>query len=423
MADEYFGSLGSNEEDARRDMRPIREVLVVDADPAWAPATQALLESQGFNVHHAQDAGQAESFCRLNQPDFIVMELILPAESGFELCDRMKRKDATIPVLIYSVIDMETARDLAARCGADGYLVKPGDPAELAEMIHRLGRVVYDRHRLGEGRTLYTIQFACTNCDHRMSATDRHRGRFVTCPECEHKVQVPKITQNFRKDALNFRSGSGSSSSTRFDPREFLRVRCQHCGLRYVLYEGRKVRNCPSCGKAQEGAVKISSDPVARAALISSRRVLVLRNGPNRGKKLLLPSKTVTIGRSEECQIRFVDEQIADRHCTLKPVEGGILVFDLGAPGGTFIDEVRVEGKATLQPGHMLRVGKYHLQLALNQQLADIIGEETKSSQKSGPRMSMPKATTTTSASAVATEAASIIQLYWEQVRQTTLAE
>ena len=68
--------------------------------------------------------------------------------------------------------------------------------------------------------------------------------------------------------------------------------------------------------------------------------LVVLRNGPNRGKKLLLPSKTVTIGRSEECQIRFVDEQIADRHCTLKPVEGGILVFDLGAPGGTFIDEV-----------------------------------------------------------------------------------
>ena len=103
-------------------------ILLIEDDAASADSLKALLELHGYRVQVAKDGGQAHSAFHMRRPDFVITDLILPGENGFELIDRMKRSDESVPVLVLSAISLEDARALTERLGADGYLTKPAVP-------------------------------------------------------------------------------------------------------------------------------------------------------------------------------------------------------------------------------------------------------------------------------------------------------
>jgi two-component system OmpR family response regulator len=165
-------------------------VLLVEDDVDSAAATKLILERSGMTVKVARDGGQAQSFFVMQKPDFIILDLILPGESGFEICDRIKHADHTIPILILSAIDSDESRALAKRVGADDYLTKPVEPERLVATIHRVAKLVWSKSRLDEPKESDRIRFTCI-CGKRFRVSTAHKGRSMTCPQCGEALTVP----------------------------------------------------------------------------------------------------------------------------------------------------------------------------------------------------------------------------------------
>lgn len=171
----------------------IHRILVVEDDRDQATALKALLEKNRFTVEIAKDAGQAHVGYTMHLPDFVILDVMLPNNiSGFEVCEKMKRHDPNVPILMVSAIDLDDARELAKRVGADGYLLKPYDHDFLLREIKRVGEFVWRRKHLGDNSaTAERVRFACTECGKHLKVKGSHRGRTLTCPKCGQSVVVP----------------------------------------------------------------------------------------------------------------------------------------------------------------------------------------------------------------------------------------
>jgi DNA-binding response OmpR family regulator len=169
------------------------QILLVEDEAETAAFMKELLEQRGYRVDVARDAGQAQSQFAVRKPDFIILDLILPGQSGFELCDRFKQLEKSVPILIVSVIDMEDSRNLARKVGADGYLTKPVDPDELIETVSRISQAVWNKNRSGISADVQSerVRFSCS-CGKRFRVRPVHRGKPLTCPNCGESVLVPR---------------------------------------------------------------------------------------------------------------------------------------------------------------------------------------------------------------------------------------
>ena len=100
-----------------------QNILVVEDKPETCEFLKAMLERNGYMVRVATDGGQAHSTFAMYKPDIVLLDLILPGESGFEICERLKAHRDTVPVLVLSAIDLESSRNLAAKAGADAIVI------------------------------------------------------------------------------------------------------------------------------------------------------------------------------------------------------------------------------------------------------------------------------------------------------------
>lgn len=171
----------------------VNRIMVVEDDPDTAEFLKTLLEQHKFDVVVAKDGGQAQGLFLMKKPDFVILDLILPGESGFEVCERLKQTDRSVPVLILSAIDMTDAVNLARRVGADGYLTKPFEPDLLIKMIRDVARKVWQkvREEWGTSDDDRRVHFSC-KCGKKFKVSPTHRGKTLTCPKCGETVVVPR---------------------------------------------------------------------------------------------------------------------------------------------------------------------------------------------------------------------------------------
>jgi len=172
----------------------VHTVLLVDHDRDTGLRLRALLADEGYELLVATDGGQAHSLVERRPPDFIILEVDLPgAESGFEVCERLKQARRQIPVVILTRVDLPRARQLGARVGADGYLIKPADIDRLPEIIPALAQQLRQRQLAEEqpADTTPPVRFHC-RCGKRFKVAHQHRGKTLTCPNCGEPVLVPR---------------------------------------------------------------------------------------------------------------------------------------------------------------------------------------------------------------------------------------
>ncbi|QDV48750.1 response regulator transcription factor [Gimesia fumaroli] len=178
----------------RRDMTRsiVNHILVVEDEQDTALFLRTLLEEHGYHVTIAKDGGQAHSSFSMHKPDFVILDLILPHESGFEICEHMKQRECHVPILILTAIDSPESRQLATRVGADGYLLKPCNPDELLELIKEISNDLWEQEHLPpeKVKTEERIHFFCP-CGKKLKVRIKHRGRTMTCPACHESLMVP----------------------------------------------------------------------------------------------------------------------------------------------------------------------------------------------------------------------------------------
>jgi CheY-like chemotaxis protein len=96
-----------------------------------------ILEPAGFGVTEAQDGLEALAQVQQNQPDVVVLDVLMPRLDGLAVCRalRSQAETADLPIIILSTSVQATAVEEGLRAGADKYLFKPISPAELIEHI------------------------------------------------------------------------------------------------------------------------------------------------------------------------------------------------------------------------------------------------------------------------------------------------
>lgn len=115
-------------------------VLVVDDDARLRTLLQRYLADHGFRVTTADTAAQARDRLRFLQPDLMVLDVMMPGESGLSLTESLKSEGAAVPIILLTAAGTPDDRIAGFEAGADDYLPKPFDPRELVLRIRAMLR-------------------------------------------------------------------------------------------------------------------------------------------------------------------------------------------------------------------------------------------------------------------------------------------
>nr|MBC8291064.1 response regulator [Planctomycetota bacterium] len=245
---------------------PLDRIVIVNDDDSQVAETRSILEAKGMQISVARDGGQAHGAIRMETPDMVLLQVILPGESGFEICEKLKQQNPRLPILMVTEVDLDSACNLAERVGADGYLTRPHTEDDLFTIMQQVADAVWKRTRQEEETEKEekgVIRFRC-RCGTRLSEKFSNRGKFVTCETCQETVRVPNQTIH---EFITKRSAVSDKGDS-LQPLKFVTVKCQSCSTFYRLANVQgDLRKCPLCGFRPAVPLSIFVAPLARAAL------------------------------------------------------------------------------------------------------------------------------------------------------------
>ncbi len=117
-------------------------VLVVDDDARLRALLSRYLAEQGFRVTTAGHAAEAREQMRFMQPDLLVLDVMMPGETGLSLTNSLRAQRADLPILLLTARGAPEDRIAGFEAGADDYLGKPFEPYELVLRLRAMLRRV-----------------------------------------------------------------------------------------------------------------------------------------------------------------------------------------------------------------------------------------------------------------------------------------
>lgn len=121
-----------------------QKVLVVEDDINIAELLRLYLEKDGFEVKIAHDGGEGLKLAENEQPDLVLLDIMLPVLDGWQVCRRLRKTTKTPIIMLTAKGEMED-KVSGLEMGADDYIVKPFEVKELLARVHAVLR------RTGEG--------------------------------------------------------------------------------------------------------------------------------------------------------------------------------------------------------------------------------------------------------------------------------
>ena len=126
-----------------------RRILVIEDDRKTADIVRLYLENDGYQVLTAYDGAEGLDIAREGKPDLIVLDLLLPAISGLEVC-RTLRRESDVPIIMLTALSTEQDKLQGLALEADDYVTKPFSPRELVARVRAvLRRTTEDSLYLG----------------------------------------------------------------------------------------------------------------------------------------------------------------------------------------------------------------------------------------------------------------------------------
>jgi len=143
----------------------MKSVLIIEDNPTMLRALEDNFEIKGYRVKIARDGEQGLNAALAENPDLIILDIMLPKINGYEICSQIRKKNLDMPIIMLTAKDQESDVILGLNLGADDYVTKPFSIKEL------LARAEAFMRRRGEGEPeiykfgncqLYTITGAFT---------------------------------------------------------------------------------------------------------------------------------------------------------------------------------------------------------------------------------------------------------------------
>jgi DNA-binding response OmpR family regulator len=117
-------------------------VLVVDDDRKTVDLVRLYLERAGFTVQVGYDGRQALELARLQPPELVILDLMLPYVDGLDVCHVLRQEVGHVPIIMLSARSTEADKLGGLETGADDYVTKPFSPAELVARVKAVLRRV-----------------------------------------------------------------------------------------------------------------------------------------------------------------------------------------------------------------------------------------------------------------------------------------
>jgi DNA-binding response OmpR family regulator len=113
-----------------------RKILIAEDEPSLVFTLRDTLESEGYDVHVVEDGLLALDRVLEVKPDLLILDLMLPGRSGFDICKDIRDRKLTFPIIMLTARDQETDKVNGLTIGADDYITKPFGVKELLARIH-----------------------------------------------------------------------------------------------------------------------------------------------------------------------------------------------------------------------------------------------------------------------------------------------
>jgi two-component system, OmpR family, alkaline phosphatase synthesis response regulator PhoP len=128
--------------------RPAR-ILIADDHPQGVELLDAYLADTGYEIETAYDGEETLDKVRDWRPDLVLLDIMMPKISGFEVCKRLKTDPSTrgVAVLMITALDQPSDVERAVDAGTDDFLTKPINQTDL---LHRIRALLASRQKSGE---------------------------------------------------------------------------------------------------------------------------------------------------------------------------------------------------------------------------------------------------------------------------------
>lgn len=186
-------------------------ILVVDDDNRLRELLRKYLSDNGFVVISATDAANARAKLASLAFDLIILDLMMPGESGLEFAADY-RKSSTTPILMLTAMGEAEDRIRGLENGADDYLTKPFEPRELLLRVNNILKRVPRPTAADDGPRLVQMGTASFDLDRGQLMVDGQPVRLTTVEVQLLKVLAERPGAPFSRDDLIERTGAGTDA-------------------------------------------------------------------------------------------------------------------------------------------------------------------------------------------------------------------
>jgi len=192
-------------------------VLIVDDEFAGRETLQSVLEGEGYQLEMAENGVQAIEKAKKLLPDVILLDVMMPGMTGFEVCQRIRNDPeiAEIPIIVLTALDDRESLLTALKAGADDFISKPFDRYELRARLlgitrlNRYQKLIQERTKLQNAHAQLLAAYEATieGWSHAMDLRDKEtegHSRRVT----ELTVKMAKASRMSEEDMLHLRRGA-----------------------------------------------------------------------------------------------------------------------------------------------------------------------------------------------------------------------
>lgn len=131
---------------------PTATILVIDDEPSIRKLVKSYLEAEGLRVITAATGPEGLQIASYQQPDLIILDIMLPGMDGLEVLQELRRESKKVYVIMLTARTEETDRVIGLRVGADDYVTKPFSPRELAARVKAALRRIQHSSAPPEGK-------------------------------------------------------------------------------------------------------------------------------------------------------------------------------------------------------------------------------------------------------------------------------
>ncbi len=118
----------------------MKHVLIADDEPNIVISLEFLMQREGHRVSIARDGDAALAAIRTERPDLVLLDVMMPGRSGFDVCQAVRADEslAAVKILMLSAKGRDTDLAKGTALGADAYMTKPFSTRELADKVREL---------------------------------------------------------------------------------------------------------------------------------------------------------------------------------------------------------------------------------------------------------------------------------------------